>query len=219
MTRTALLLLALAACRSEAPARDFGRRLFSDPRLSASTANVVSCATCHAGAPGGALDGVLGRESYWGGWIRDPFDAVNFCFVQFMQGVPPLERDDPRAKALYEYLATLGEGPAQPFTIVDYVEDVPRGDPAVGARVYEAACATCHGATHTGKGKNRASTPTLPEVSASYAELFPSAAPSLVVIEKVRHGQFFRVGGNMPPYSLEALPDEELGALLAFLEL
>ena len=41
----------------------------------------------------------------------------------------------------------------------------------------------------------------------------------LVVIEKVRHGQFFGVGGTMPLYSREALSDEDLGALLAFLAL
>jgi thiosulfate dehydrogenase len=41
----------------------------------------------------------------------------------------------------------------------------------------------------------------------------------VVVIEKTRHGRFFGVGGNMPLYSLEALSDEDLGALLAYLGL
>ena len=40
------------------------------------------------------------------------------------------------------------------------------------------------------------------------------ASPRLVVIEKVRHGQFFGVGGNMPLFSREAMSDADLGALL-----
>jgi thiosulfate dehydrogenase len=56
-------------------------------------------------------------------------------------------------------------------------------------------------------------------VANEYGELFPGVPRQLVVIEKVRHGQFFGVGGSMPPYSQEALPDTDLGALLAFLGL
>ena len=59
----------------------------------------------------------------------------------------------------------------------------------------------------------------MPEVFNDYDLLFPGVPKQLVVIEKVRHGQFFGVGGNMPLYSLEALSDEDLGALLAFLGL
>lgn len=39
----------------------------------------------------------------------------------------------------------------------------------------------------------------------------------VVVVEKVRHGVFFNIGGTMPPSSLEVLSDEDLGALLAYL--
>jgi thiosulfate dehydrogenase len=41
----------------------------------------------------------------------------------------------------------------------------------------------------------------------------------LVFIEKVRHGGFLGYGGLMPPFSLEAMTDAELGALLSFLGL
>ena len=59
----------------------------------------------------------------------------------------------------------------------------------------------------------------LPGVTADYPEDFPGVEPSLVVIEKVRHGRFFDIGGEMPLFSQEALSDEDLGALLAYLEL
>ena len=53
-----------------------------------------------------------------------------------------------------------------------------------------------------------------------HGQRFGGGVPKqLVVIEKVRHGQFFGVGGSMPPYSQEALSDADLGALLAFLGL
>src|SRR6185503_13183616 len=48
---------------------------------------------------------------------------------------------------------------------------------------------------------------------------FTGIDPSLVVIEKVRHGRFFNIGGEMPLFSEEALSDDDLGALLAYLEL
>ena len=40
-----------------------------------------------------------------------------------------------------------------------------------------------------------------------------------MTIEKVRHGKFFSVGGNMPLFSLEALSDAQLGDVLAYLEM
>ena len=91
--------------------------------------------------------------------------------------------------------------------------------PRISAEVYTAACQDCHGAAHTGQGRLTPLAPILPEVSQEYGELFPGVSPGLVFIEKVRHGRFFGVGGNMPPYSQEALSDQDLGALLAFLGL
>ena len=131
---------------------------------------------------------------------------------------------DPRHKsrALYEYLVSLSpdtQAPAQPFTLVKNIDDVPRGDPGRGADVYKAACQECHGEPHTGQGRVTELASILPDVAQDYGELFPGVPPGLVFIEKVRHGRFFGVGGNMPPYSQEALSDEDLGALLEFLRL
>jgi thiosulfate dehydrogenase len=142
--------------------------------------------------------------------------------VNFMRGVSPLTPEDPKSRALYEYLAEISpnrQAPALPFTVVKDIQDVPRGNARRGGEVYRAACQTCHGETHTGKGRLTQLASILPEVTDAYGTLFPGVPKQLVVIEKVRHGQFFGVGGSMPLYSLEALSDEDLGALLAFLGL
>jgi thiosulfate dehydrogenase len=133
-----------------------------------------------------------------------------------------LEPDEARARALYEYLTTLKASAPQAafaFTVVGDVKDVPRGEKELGGEVYKRACHDCHGALKSGNGSNSTRASRLPEVFDEYDALFPGVPKALVVIEKVRHGQFFGVGGNMPLYSKEALSDEQLGALLSYLEL
>ena len=46
----------------------------------------------------------------------------------------------------------------------------------------------------------------------------PAKGTRPITIEKVRHGKYFGVGGNMPLYSLEALSDAQLSDILAYLE-
>ncbi|MDY7230077.1 c-type cytochrome [Hyalangium rubrum] len=213
------------------PAADYGEELFQDSRLSESQFNSFSCATCHATTAtpepgrmnaGYALHNVASRPNWWGGYETRLLDAVNFCYVNFMRGVTPLAPEDPKSRALYEYLVRLSPDPeaaALPLTVVKDITDVPRGDIGRGGEVYRAACQTCHGELHTGKGRIAANASVLPEVVGDYDALFPGVPKQLVVIEKVRHGQFFGVGGNMPPYSREALSDADLGALLTYLGL
>jgi thiosulfate dehydrogenase len=38
-----------------------------------------------------------------------------------------------------------------------------------------------------------------------------------VVVEKVRHGKFFNIGGMMPLYSVETLTDQQLADIVTFL--
>lgn len=226
------LALALAACGSgtePTTAREHGARLFSDPGLADSRFNSFSCATCHAttqAPPPGLLSSgytlfdTAVRPSWWGGYEARLIDAVNFCFVSFMRGVAPLQPEEDRAKALYEYLASISPSPAAealPLTIVQDIRDVPRGDPGRGELVYAGACRVCHGALHTGEGQLTPLAVILPEYFSTYPDQFPDVPAAEVVIEKIRHGQFFRVGGTMPPYSLEALGDDDLGALLSYL--
>lgn len=229
--RWALLMAGLlaAGCGGPTSAADFGEELFQDSRLSESDFNSFSCATCHATTAtpepglihsGYSLHNSAFRPSWWGGYETNLLDAVNFCYVNFMRGISPLTPEEPKARALYEYLVQISpdrQAPPLPFTVVKDIDDVPRGDTSRGAEVYRAACQTCHGETHTGKERLTQLAPILPEIADSYGQLFPGVPKQLVIIEKVRHGQFFGVGGSMPLYSREALSDEDLGALLAFL--
>jgi len=231
--RWGLLALGLlaAGCGGTSSAKDFGEELFQDARLSESQFNSFSCATCHSTTAtqepgrihaGYTLHDSAFRPSWWGGYETNLLDAVNFCYVNFMRGVSPLTPEDAKSRALYEYLAGISpsqQAPALPFTVVKDIQDVPRGSTGRGAEVYRAACQTCHGETHTGQGRLTQQASILPEVTNEYGQLFPGVPKQLVVIEKVRHGQFFGVGGSMPLYSREALSDEDLGALLAFLGL
>ena len=211
-------------------AAEWGAELFADPKFSPSGFNSFSCSTCHRtnAAPSGdridsgySLHNVIGRPSWWGGYELDLLDAVNFCYVYFMRG-DPLSREDPASMALYEFLASISPdhtAPALPLTVVKNVAELPRGDRARGEQVYRAACQTCHGDAATGVGRISDTVPVIQQVISEYPHHFPGIAPSVVVIEKVRHGQFFDVGGEMPFYSQEALSDEELAALLAWLGL
>lgn len=216
----------MAGCQPEA-AVDVGSRLFSDPRLSRSEFNTASCATCHddgtnesderivAGAP---LVESVGRPHWWGGDVGTLKEAVDTCLVFFMRE-QPLEPHAPASRALYEYLRSISPTEAtapMSVTLVETVTELPRGNAPRGARVYDAACASCHGAAFTGEGRKSPLASIVPNDSIDFAEQsgFSSA---LVVVEKVRHGGFFGIGGTMPPFSLEALSDEQLSDLLAFL--
>lgn len=223
----ALLLLALCAGCGPLPAASYGEQLFNDPRFAGSQFNQWSCATCHATRtgdarilPGASLVNAVNRPSYFGGRAPRLIDAVSFCYVYFMRGADPLKPDEPRSRALYEYLASLGNqepAAAVPMTLVLTTADVPRGDSKRGEQVYQAACQVCHGEKSTGRGRNSPLASLLPNIAEQYPALFPGVPAGLVFIEKIRHGQFFLVGGNMPFYSRESLSDEDVGALLGYL--
>ncbi len=226
--RWAVLSLAVGASGClpvAAPA--YGEQLFNDPQFAGSQFNQSSCATCHAARPGDArilpgasLVNAANRPSYFGG--REPrlIDAVSFCYVFFMRGAGPLKPDEPRSRALYEYLASLDTpqpASAVPMTLVLNTADVPSKSGPRGEEVYRAACHVCHGDKATGLGRNSPLASILPDVAEQYPALFPGVPARLVFIEKIRHGQFFRVGGNMPFYSRESLSDDDVGALLGYL--
>lgn len=202
-----------------------GERLFNDPRLSDSEFNAFSCATCHTAdaraAPriGVGMQNVVARGTWWGGYSPRLLDAVNFCNVYFMRGAP-LDQSDPRSRALYEYLASLSPdatAPPEPLTVVENVTTLARGSPGRGEQVYNASCKVCHGDKGTGLGRISELASIVPNASVEFA-VANDFDPELVIIEKVRHGQFFAVGGNMPMFSKEALSDEDLGALIGFLD-
>lgn len=224
-----LLACALLVASSCVPtsAVEVGGLLFRDPRFSGDDANAFSCATCHddgsndAGAlilPGHTLVDVVGRPSWWGGRTARLKDAVDDCVFFFMRE-QPLTTDEPRSRALYEYLRSISPRPtseALPYTVVENIVDVGRGDPARGAEVYAAACQGCHGDVGTGAGRISELASIVPDDSFEFAA---SSGFSLetVIVEKVRHGNFFAIGGTMPPFSTEVLSDDDLAALIGFL--
>lgn len=234
------MLLALGAatgCSSDPgverrTATDHGRDLFSSSEASDSRANAFTCATCHEALPGSSagrllpgavLAGVVERPTFWGGARSDLLRAINDCRYFFMGAQTSWTPDDEPAKAIYAYLASLPPAApaAQPFTVIPVAANVAAGDPARGAQVFDSSCAACHGRPHSGEKKLHAGIPTLPEESQRYFQGlgFDPMQVRITFVEKVRHGAFLGLYGSMPPYSVEAMSDADLGALLSFLGL
>jgi thiosulfate dehydrogenase len=219
-----LILLGCDAAPVTVPASVEGAARFADPRLSPSDFNLFSCATCHGVTPSepaiaSSLYGVVDREGWFGGGIQSLYEAVDFCYVYFMRGFPSLDPDSDAARSIYEYLENQSDGqsrPARPMTVVEQIVDPGPGDAEAGAETWGRACAPCHGEAHTGQGRLGPTVAIVPEASLEFAQ--DNDVPvRLVIAEKVRHGQFFGVGGNMPFYPLERLSDGALADLLEYL--
>ncbi|WP_437979170.1 c-type cytochrome [Sorangium sp. So ce295] len=215
----------------EGTAIDHGEALFTDAGVTDASFNRTTCATCHARRagetdlilPGAPLAGVVSRPSYWGGKEIELLRSINHCLYYFMLQSDPWTSDNPEAMAMYAYLESLTEGPAGeqevPFTVVVAVTNPPAGDAARGAATYARACANCHGAVGTGAGKLVKDASTLPGewLDDHPLEEYTPLERRLVFVEKVRHGGFLGYGGEMPPFSLEKLTDQDLGDLLELL--
>jgi thiosulfate dehydrogenase len=232
--KAAIVISALAGCVAEdLTGPEYGARLARDPSLGGS-ANPFACTTCHSTEmepgdhrySGYSLYDSAFRTAFWGGSVRSLLQAVSFCTQYFMAG-SPVDPDSDEARGLYEYLESLSAtnpAPVLPLTVVENVTQVGRGDPARGKIVYQEACQSCHGEAGTGRGrlphpKLVEEDIVLPQWTRTYPTDFPGVDPGLVVIEKVRHGQFFGVGGNMPLFAREMLADDDLAALLSYLDL
>jgi thiosulfate dehydrogenase len=207
-------------------AEDHGRALFADHAASPSASNPFACANCHpsAGASGkiyagGILAGVTTRTSFWGGRENDLLRSINDCRASFMDAPAPWTADDDDALAMYAYLESLS-GPSDPvaFTLVEApVADILPGDANAGAITFAAACKQCHGELHTGNGRVASFVPALPdEVIAQHASLnLTPVALRDVFVQKVRRGGADTPGQSMPPFSKEALSDEDIAGLVA----
>lgn len=193
------------------------------------TGNELTCATCHRARPsaedvrvlpGAALGGVTLRASYWGSAETDLLRAVGYCQTRFMAVDEPLAAGDADAADLYAFLESLDGPPdAVPFTVVRTVTNLPPGDASRGLELYARTCAGCHGALDSGDGALSPTLPTLPvDVLREHSDFEP-LEQRLVFVEKVRHGAFLGYDGEMPPFSLEALPDADLSDLLSALGL
>jgi len=108
---------------------------------------------------------------------------------------PPAYSDE-EIDALIAYVASLGDGPEVPDV------DIANGDLAEGGELYRANCAACHSATGAGG-------------ALSYGR----AAPSLDQATPRQLGSAVRVGpGQMPRFGPDALTDEEIDSVAAYVE-
>lgn len=238
LKRALLLLPLVVACSSDPEverrsAIEHGKALFDDKKASNSSLNVFTCSTCHRAEanaddkrilPGYDLGGAVDRPTYWGGQRSDLLAAINDCRYFFMNATQDWTANDEDAKVVYAYLASVPKTQpgALPFSVVQVAKDLPAGDRARGEQVFDASCRSCHGAAHTGRGKLRSGIALLPEEEVDFLSKtynFDKVAVRVTFIEKVRHGGFLGVFGNMPLYSTEAMSDADLSALLSFLDL
>jgi thiosulfate dehydrogenase len=179
--------------------------------------------------PGGNLFDVVHRPSWWDGYETTLLDSINYCLVQFMGGAA-LDATDPRARELYEYLNSVSPDNPSPALKYTVVKDIPTleslkatADGTRGKDVYDRACHGCHGSIHTGEGKLGSKTSIVPEdtingpVCATLSDRL--GCSRTVVVEKIRHGKFFNVGGTMPLYYTEQLSDAEIADILAYVGL
>lgn len=225
--------LALAACASSAEpttvhatAEAHGRALFRDPAASPSVSNRFACATCHPDEgggrifPGGALAGATLRTRFWGGARADLLEAINDCRSSFMDARAPWTKDDADARALFAYLDARREGPREiAFTVVPQAPDLPPGDPTRGASAFALACRICHGEAHTGAGRLVPFAPRLPDDFEAEHRALGRPERRVRALRKIREGAFRDAAGSMPPFSREALTDDDVAGLLAFLGL
>lgn len=232
MIRAGALLVALVASFGLACTRtgaEAGEDRFNDPRgFSESGLNKMACATCHETDPqpdpevvrtGYSLYGTAARSSWWGGRSATLFDAANTCIEFFMFG-DPLDPESDAGKQLYEYLLSItpDDAPSDPLplTIVEQpVVPELAGDATRGAEVYRSHCRNCHGDTHT--GASGFSHFILPEDMATYDDVLPGVPKDAILVEVIRHGRFFNVGGQMPFYAVELMSEQQIADLLAFL--
>jgi thiosulfate dehydrogenase len=224
-------VLLLAACDHDVPGKEYGEKVFADPKVSTSPFNVLSCATCHSVVPGQPaviptrfdpgynLANSVGRPTFWGGYETTLLDAINTCLERFMGG-RRLAADEKNARALYDYLDANSpevQSPAAPLTIVRNVTALEQmtGDKTRGFDVWVRACTRCHGEPHSGAGRITDKASRVPEDI--QADLQPQARG--VVVEKIRHGRFFGLTGVMPLYSSETMTDQQVADLLSYIGL
>src|SRR5262249_5495255 len=158
------------------------------------------------------------RPSWWSGDKTTLLDAMNYCLVEFMGGAS-LDATDPRARELFEYLESVSPdatAPALKYTVVKNIEELDQykftATAVRGRDVYSRACRGCHGEPHSGDDRVGGKTTIIPEDTINGPVCNPKMNPSVtdplscartVVVEKVRHGKFFNIGGTMPLYYAE----------------
>ena len=229
MRTGALVVVMLAVGCGSQSALDYGREIFDSTSISSAASNPFKCSTCHEVTatptkqlPGYVLYDSVVRASWWGGNVLTLLDATNQCIYNFMRGNVITDSDEKGRRAVrvpVEHLARrLGAAvPADGGR--EHRRRAERRRGHAGRSIWNQSCANCHGAPHTGQGRlSDQVSNQCPDDSIAAHGTSATMGARPVVIEKVRHGKFFNVGGNMPLFSLEAMSDAQLGDVLAYLE-
>jgi thiosulfate dehydrogenase len=136
-------------------------------------------------------------------------------------GGGPLQPTDDSARELFEYLdknSPTNPAPPLPLTVIRNITDDLSGlaaDANRGRDIYGRSCQKCHGDPHTGNGRLNTKVSIIPEDTVNVFH----GQSRLVVVEKIRHGKFFNIGGVMPLYSTESMTDQEIADILAYIGL
>lgn len=212
-TRAALGWLVLFAAgitvwgaQGSQPARAQPEELTSAERQQAAAIYANQCASCHGSSGQGAV--MPGTNSRAPALAGNPQVTVPYVDLVLRVGrMPPPENepfdnrsrnptlDDEERRVLVAYLA-------EAFDLEGEIPEVGEGDPARGREVYAANCAACHGSTGAG-GVAGAGAWTPPV----------SSREPVTIAEAIRVGPF-----QMPQFSAEQIPDDEVADVAAFLE-
>jgi ubiquinol-cytochrome c reductase cytochrome c subunit len=183
------------------PGQDGARLAAADDQVTGPTGEVLyaaSCAACHGVGGGGTANGPA-------------LTAVGAAAVDFMlrTGRMPAPApgeavrraqpaySDADIRALVEYVAALGSGPAIPNVQVTGATDI-----AAGRAAYVATCAACHGAGATGDAVGGG-----------------AVAPPLLETAPTQVGEAIRVGpGAMPAFDPRQVSDAQLSQIAGYLQ-
>jgi thiosulfate dehydrogenase len=140
----------------------YGRSLITDTRkyMPQNVGANMDCAACHLNAGtvahGGSFAGIYAQFPQWNKRAKRFIalqDRLAECFLYSMNGKPPAY-DSKEMIAMTAYIAFLSRGApvGTGFAGQGFVKVTPDhpGDPAAGATIYAAKCASCHGANGAG---------------------------------------------------------------------
>jgi mono/diheme cytochrome c family protein len=195
-----------------------GERLFHDPTLGAN-GNVITCASCHTSYdevtpgdenrdgnvhPAHSLFDVARRPTLWQGLTPTPVAASAFCVRGFMLNADGLTRDHQAKLAAYlDKISPDDVAPATDFPSILLTRATPlknpvQGDRKRGALLEKRYCESCHSAT----------------------SVRPPLTPGLYepdyIVRRVRW-LWGKDDHQMPPISMERLPDTELRDIVTYL--
>ncbi len=194
-----------------------GERLMHDPTLGAN-GNVIACASCHTTADetaeGDEFDGVVHpahslwdvarRPTLWQGISSNPAAAAGLCTRLFMLNPDGLTRE--HQAQIYAYLEKISPDDVAPptdfptilLTRATGLKNPVQGDRKRGAKLEKLFCESCHSAT----------------------SVRPPLTPGLYepdyLVKRVRWLPG-KDNHQMPPISMERLPDSQLRDIVTFL--